>query len=99
MNKQEFNNACDYYIDQTAFEATNEQRAFLRTFQQCIEKILEDEEKLKEKERQRVLRKLNQLAKDEDYEISHSRADDIIISYLNDKTITRAYDKVGKFYS
>ena len=98
MNKQEFGNACDYYIDQTAFEATNEQRAFLRKFQECIDKILETEEKAQNKKRSSAMKQLRQL-QDADQEIVHEMADSVLLDYIGDKGIRRLYDKVPKWYA
>jgi len=34
----------------------------------------------------------------QDYEVTHSDADDALIEYINDAEIAEAYGKVGKWY-
>lgn len=99
MNKEKLSELMDYFIDNTAFDSTNEQRGYLRQFQQCLDAYLDTEEKEQQKKRQRLLRDLNRLSKDWDAEVTHGRADDLIISYIDDKTITRAYDRIPKYYA
>lgn len=42
---------------------------------------------------------LKKLSESDDYEVTHSLADDLIIRYINDEEIENAYNEVGKWYS
>lgn len=42
---------------------------------------------------------LKDLAKDDDYEVTHSLADLALVKYINDNEIEEAYDSVGKWYA
>ena len=98
MNKEEFGKACDYFIDQTAFNATNEQRAFLRQCQEAVDSILREEEKQQKKLRKETISQLKNLI-DGDIEINHCRADEILVDYIRDKSIKRVYESIPKYYS
>lgn len=52
-------------------------------------------------EKEVLIKKLKKLSSDKngDYEITHYRADKLLIQYINDKEIEEAYDDVGKWYS
>lgn len=49
--------------------------------------------------KEELIRKLNELAEDDDYEMTHAEADDLLLLYLNDEEIKEAYDSVGKWYA
>ena len=49
--------------------------------------------------KEELIRKLNELAEDDDYETAHAEADNLLLLYLNDKEIEEAYDSVGKWYA
>jgi hypothetical protein len=42
---------------------------------------------------------LLKVAKNKDLERAHQEADYLLITYINDKAVTAAYDKVGKWYA
>lgn len=52
-------------------------------------------------EKEVLLKELKSLSRSQcsDYEITHSRADKLLIQYINDKEIEEAYNDVGKWYS
>ena len=37
--------------------------------------------------------------KDDDTEMAHSEADDLLVEFIGDKDIEREYNKVGKWYA
>lgn len=42
---------------------------------------------------------LKDLAKDDDYEVTHGLADLALVKYINDNEIEEAYDSIGKWYA
>ncbi len=56
----------------------------------------------KAEKREKLLNTLRALANQErpsDIEADHSKADDALIEYINDKEITEAYAKIEKWYA
>jgi Glu-tRNA(Gln) amidotransferase subunit E-like FAD-binding protein len=49
--------------------------------------------------KEELIKKLKELAKDNDYEMAHIKADNLLLLYLNDEEIEEAYDSVGKWYA
>lgn len=49
--------------------------------------------------KEELIKKLKELAKDDDYEMAHVKADALLLLYLNDEEIEEAYDSVGKWYA
>ena len=49
--------------------------------------------------KEELIKKLKELAKDNDCEMTHAEADDLLLLYLNDEEIREAYENVGKWYS
>jgi hypothetical protein len=49
--------------------------------------------------KEELIKKLKEFAENDDYEMAHAEADDLLVLYLNDEEITDAYDSVGKWYS
>ena len=47
----------------------------------------------------KLLEKLIELRGNMDYEEAHKIADNLLIKYINDSEITKAYKKVGKWYA
>lgn len=46
-----------------------------------------------------LLDKLRELASSSDLESAHSDADDLLIDFINDSEIRKAYDKIDKWYA
>lgn len=44
------------------------------------------------------LQKISRTEND-DYETTHYKADKLLLQYINDEEITKAYENVGKWYS
>ena len=51
------------------------------------------------KKKERTIKLLKSLQSNNDTEIAHSEADDILLEYINDKDIEREYKKVPKWYA
>lgn len=49
--------------------------------------------------KEKLLRQLEELSKSDDTEASHVDADRLILNYLDDEEIKKAYDKIKKWYS
>jgi hypothetical protein len=49
--------------------------------------------------KQELLKALAELAKNFDTEVAHIEADDLLIEYINDEEIKKAYDEVSKWYA
>ena len=49
--------------------------------------------------RDELLKRLIELAEDQDCEIAHSNADEALLAYINDEEITTAFINVCKWYS
>lgn len=70
-------------------------RLFSKKFED-VEERLNSDEKFTKKE---LLSLLERLSESDDYEVTHSLADDLIIKYINDEEIANAYHKIGKWYA
>ena len=46
-----------------------------------------------------LIKELEKLHGDTDIEIAHSRADDLLIDFINDEKITKAYNLIEKWYA
>lgn len=49
--------------------------------------------------KEELIKKLKEFAENDDYEMAHAEADDLLVLYLNDEEIREAYESVGKWYS
>ena len=51
--------------------------------------------------KEELIKELKKLTKygDGDYEGGHGDADDLLVKYIDDAEITKAYDNVGKWYA
>jgi Glu-tRNA(Gln) amidotransferase subunit E-like FAD-binding protein len=49
--------------------------------------------------REELIRILKELANNDDFEIAHSAADSLLLSYIDDEEITEAFDNIGKWYA
>jgi hypothetical protein len=49
--------------------------------------------------KEELIKKLKELAEDDDYEMTHVKADNLLLLYLNDEEIREAYESVGKWYA
>jgi len=49
-------------------------------------------------EKAKLLRELKKLADIPDKEITHERADNLLLEYIDDKEITEAYEKLERWY-
>lgn len=46
-----------------------------------------------------LIKILEDLAKDDDYEATHALADWALVKYINDNEIEELYDNIGKWYA
>jgi hypothetical protein len=49
--------------------------------------------------KQELLDKLIFLQQDKDYEVAHELADNLLLSFINDKDITQAFQKIERYYA
>lgn len=49
--------------------------------------------------KQELINKLTELQQDKDYEVAHELADNLLLSFINDKDITQAFQKIEKYYA
>ena len=49
--------------------------------------------------KEKLLMQLEQLSKSDDTETAHADADNLILNYLNDEEIKKAYEKIKKWYA
>jgi len=49
-------------------------------------------------DKKELIRNLNKLRKGNDVEHSHGEADRLLIEYINDEDIKKAYEKIQKYY-
>ena len=45
-----------------------------------------------------LIKWLTELAEDEDFEQAHLTADDLLLKFIDDKEVTKAYSKVKRYY-
>lgn len=68
-----------------------------------IDLYAEFEERIENKgqplKRDDLIEILKDLAKSDDYEVTHSLADLALVKYINDNEIEEAYDNIGKWYA
>ena len=52
-------------------------------------------------DKEKLINELKKLSRnvDRDFEVTHWKADELLIKYINDKDIKKAFDNVGKWYS
>lgn len=53
----------------------------------------------KKQKREKVLKELQELWGNGDFEFAHSKADDLLIELIDDEEIKRAYDGISKWYA
>ena len=46
-----------------------------------------------------LIRKLNKLAKTDDHEIHHIDADKLLLEYIADNNVCKAFNKIDKWYA
>ena len=46
-----------------------------------------------------LLQALRALQDNDDYEMAHGEADDLLVKFINDPEIAEAYEKIGKWYA
>ena len=46
-----------------------------------------------------LLQALRALQDNDDYEVAHGEADNLLVEYINDPEIAEAYAKIGKWYA
>jgi hypothetical protein len=67
-----------------------------------LEKFMKDKNKnyySSNDRRDKLIQELTELGDDrQDPEMSHRKADELLLKYINDHEITRAYDSVSKYY-
>ena len=49
--------------------------------------------------KQELLNKLIELQQDKDYEVAHELADNLLLSFINDKDISQAFLKINRYYA
>ena len=49
--------------------------------------------------KQEIINKLTELQQDKDYEVAHELADNLLLSFINDKDIIQAFQKIEKYYA
>ena len=49
--------------------------------------------------KQELINKLSELQKDKDYEIAHVLADYLLLDYINDKQVRKAFQQIKKYYA
>ena len=99
---------CEFYDDvecnayrQEYWEPQDNTKDFCSQHPNCCFKQLQRLKLKKEKNKEKLIKELKKLSRENntDFEITHSRADKLLIKYINDKDVTEAYDDVGKWYA
>ena len=49
--------------------------------------------------KERLLKRLRVCEEDLDEEVAHIRADELLVEYIDDEEITKAFDAIGKWYA
>ena len=61
----------------------------------------DEDEETRTIDKKKLITELQKISRTEndDYEITHYKADKLLLQYINDEEITEAYENVGKWYS